>query len=402
MIFTPMAMYAVVAAALLGHFAIHLAIYNRVNSFGWSRVIIKRIVKVFLVSCIAVPIVAVVTTWPVANQLLTNDATAYSLAGVGWFWTTYGVVCIASLPLLGIPWILWRPILSLESVNVSRSSLVTDVSAVIRNPLALSMKCRIAERIPLNQIFELAVEQIELPIEQLPEELDGYRIAHFSDLHFTGHISSEMTSHVVDQANQWAPDLVALTGDIIDHGPCISWLKDALGHAQAPDGCYFVLGNHDTRVAAPQQIRDEMVSIGWRDIGGTCCDATLRRGFGEGVRAQILGNELPWFSAPSTDEVQNSNAGFRLLLSHSPDQLWWARRHGIHLMLAGHTHGGQGRLPLVGPVLSPSWHGSRFASGEFYKTPTTMHVSRGISGTHLLRINCRPQLSLLTLRVRAT
>lgn len=67
-------------------------------------------------------------------------------------------------------------------------------------------------------------------------------------------------------------------------------------------------------------------------------------------------------------------------------------------MLAGHTHGGQGRLPLAGPLLGPSFHGSRYASGDFYKDPTTMHVTRGISGVHLLRINCRPELSLLTLR----
>jgi len=402
MISNPMAMYAVVAAALLGHFAIHLAIYNRVNSFGWPRVIIKRIVKVFLVSCITLPIIAAVTTWPLVNELLSNRITGHALTSVGWFWKFYAILCIAVIPLLGIPWILWRPILALESVNVARNTVVTDITSVVRYPLALTTKCRIARRIPGNQIFELAVEQIELPVNQLPEELDGYRIAHFSDLHFTGDISSEMTSLVVDQANQWAPDLVALTGDIIDHGPCISWLRDALSHAQAPDGCFFVLGNHDTRVAAPQQIRDEMVAIGWRDIGGSCCDMTLRGDIGEGVRAQILGNELPWFSAPSTDQVLNSTAAFRLLLSHSPDQLWWARRHGVHLMLAGHTHGGQGRLPLAGPLLSPSWHGSRFASGEFYKAPTTLHVSRGISGTHLLRINCRPQLSLLTLRVRAT
>jgi predicted MPP superfamily phosphohydrolase len=89
---------------------------------------------------------------------------------------------------------------------------------------------------------------------------------------------------------------------------------------------------------------------------------------------------------------------FRLLLSHSPDQLAWARRHDVTLMLAGHTHGGQGRLPLAGPVLSPSYHGSRYASGDFYKAPTTMHVTRGLGGVHLMRINCRPELSLITLR----
>ena len=67
-------------------------------------------------------------------------------------------------------------------------------------------------------------------------------------------------------------------------------------------------------------------------------------------------------------------------------------------MLAGHTHGGQGRLPLAGPILGPSRYGSRYASGDFYKPPTTMHVTRGLGGTHLIRINCRPELSLLTLR----
>src|SRR5690606_3108155 len=113
--------------------------------------------------------------------------------------------------------------------------------------------------------------------------------------------------------------------------------------------------------------------------------------------AQILGNEQPWFPAPSAAPLARSAGCFRLLLAHSPDQLAWARRHGVQVMLAGHTHGGQGRLPLAGPLLSPSWHGSRFASGDFFKTPTTMHVSRGLSGVHLLRIRCRPELSLLTL-----
>ena len=87
-----------------------------------------------------------------------------------------------------------------------------------------------------------------------------------------------------------------------------------------------------------------------------------------------------------------------MLLSHSPDQLSWARQNRVTLMLAGHTHGGQGRLPLAGPLLSPSVHGSRYASGDFYKPPTTMHVTRGICGKHLMRINCRPELSLITLR----
>ena len=109
----------------------------------------------------------------------------------------------------------------------------------------------------------------------------------------------------------------------------------------------------------------------------------------------IIGNEHPWYARP---EIESTEDQFRLLVSHSPDQFRWAREHGIHLMLAGHTHGGQGRLPLAGPILSPSFHGSRYASGDFYKPPTTMHVTRGIGGVHLMRINCRPELSLITLK----
>jgi predicted MPP superfamily phosphohydrolase len=89
---------------------------------------------------------------------------------------------------------------------------------------------------------------------------------------------------------------------------------------------------------------------------------------------------------------------FRLLLSHTPDNIQWARRHKIDLMLAGHNHGGQIRLPLFGPVYSPSVYGAHYASGAFWESPTLMYVSRGISGKVPLRWNCLPELSRLTLR----
>ncbi len=67
-------------------------------------------------------------------------------------------------------------------------------------------------------------------------------------------------------------------------------------------------------------------------------------------------------------------------------------------MLAGHTHGGQIRIPLVGPLVAPSHYGSEFASGVFYLKPTLMHVSRGLSGVHPFRWFCPPEISILTLR----
>ena len=114
------------------------------------------------------------------------------------------------------------------------------------------------------------------------------------------------------------------------------------------------------------------------------------------VQLELLGNELPWF--PLGDATSPSSADFRILLSHSPDQIPWAKEQSIPLMLAGHTHGGQISPPFIGPIVSPSVFGTRYACGLFYEPPTVMHVSRGLSGVHPIRLNCLPELALLTLR----
>ncbi len=67
-------------------------------------------------------------------------------------------------------------------------------------------------------------------------------------------------------------------------------------------------------------------------------------------------------------------------------------------MLAGHTHGGQVRFPLVGPIVCPSWHGTKYASGFFHEPPTLLHVSRGTGSYFPYRLNCRPEITKLVLR----
>ncbi len=82
-------------------------------------------------------------------------------------------------------------------------------------------------------------------------------------------------------------------------------------------------------------------------------------------------------------------------MMHTPDQFPWARELGMDLSLAGHTHGGQVRVPGLGPLVAPSWYGSRFASGVFRLPPTVMHVSRGLAGVQPVRWRCVPEISLL-------
>ena len=110
-----------------------------------------------------------------------------------------------------------------------------------------------------------------------------------------------------------------------------------------------------------------------------------------------IGHEGPW-ATPGPDLTDCPQGPFRLCLSHTPDNIAWARRHGIDLMLAGHVHGGQIRFPLIGSVLVPSRYGRRYDCGTFDEPPTVLHVSRGLAGEDPLRFNCRPEVSKLILR----
>jgi predicted MPP superfamily phosphohydrolase len=118
-------------------------------------------------------------------------------------------------------------------------------------------------------------------------------------------------------------------------------------------------------------------------------------------RVILVGNERPWFpELPRVEEVNgwDSPGSFRIALSHTPDQIVWARAVGIDLLLAGHLHGGQIRLPGIGPIVSPSKFGVRYNAGLFFLPPTLLYVNRGLSARLPLRWNSKPEVASLILR----
>jgi len=113
------------------------------------------------------------------------------------------------------------------------------------------------------------------------------------------------------------------------------------------------------------------------------------------------GNERPWFGTPTDFEScpQHDAAGIplRIALSHSPDQIGWACTNEVDLMLAGHVHGGQICLPMLGAFTAPSMHGVRYAAGTFRVGKTVLHVSRGTASLTPIRWNCPPEIAVLHL-----
>jgi predicted MPP superfamily phosphohydrolase len=374
--------------ALLGHVGLHIAAFNRINAVGWPRKIVKSIEWAIVISCAVIPAAllwrygslldpapVVPVDWPLLPPLLRGWLLISWISGIG----------------LGIPWVLSRPLWNRHAVDVPTRERRIDTRRLSNTRLPQTIRARSWAKVPANQLLQLAVAEKTLPVYGLPSPLAGLKIAHLSDLHLTRHIGLEYFQVAIAEALAWRPDIVALTGDICDEDPLVESVQTLLAPlASAPAGAYFVLGNHDLRVREPQRIRDALVTGGWIDLGGRSIVRCAR-----GVPIQWCGNEAPWFGTPLRFDDPAEHV--RMALSHSPDQIAWARRQQIALLLAGHTHGGQGRLPLIGPLLSPSRYGSRFASGTFWLAPTTMHVSRGLSSLHLLRINCAPELALLTL-----
>lgn len=392
--------------------------FNRLNAMGLERQLTKRLEKLIVLVCFAIPgLVVFVEAEPLSQWLWHSQNWWPSDTRL---FSAWGIFCLLSAVFLGPAWLesrrwIWPPA-QLSEVHAKRY----DVSQHIRGRATGDWTTTLLDHIPGNEITQLEVNRKQLQVGRLLPGIDGLNIAHLSDLHFTGQLSRAHYDFVIDRVLELEADLIVITGDIIDHAHCLEWIEPLLGRLHAPLGCTFLLGNHDKRIAQVSEVTDRLDGLGFFDLG--VADQHLETS--SGGRIFMMGNELPWFErhpcvanglnssarsivGQASQAVLNSTAAaaavvpadaLRLGLSHSPDNIQWARQQRLDLLLAGHTHGGQVRLPGIGPLVAPSRYGSRFASGVFYRDPVLMHVSRGLAGTHPLRWRCLPEVSLLTLR----
>lgn len=376
---------ALLAVAACGHVALWAAFANHVEATalprGWRRLLSGG----GLFALVGVPIGLI--SWSGGSTLPVFES---------WPPAVWVYLATCWISAMGAAW--W---FAVRSRPTGRSCVVRSVRVEcrdLRHTLAPDELARgwtkwIA-RLPGNEIFQLEFNEIELAMDRLPPALDGLRMVHLSDLHIAGRIGKPFFDAVVARINGLQPDLVAITGDLIDDERYLSWLPATLGQLETRHGVFYVLGNHDTRVDL-RRLRLTLSEAGLTDVGGTSRVVAVRD-----AHILLAGNELPWIvpaaamrPVEADDEVQ-----LRVLLAHSPDQFAWARHYEFDLMLAGHTHGGQIRLPLWGAVANPSRHGMEYASGVFYMPPTILHVSRGVSALLPIRWNCRPEVTLLVLR----
>ena len=240
----------------------------------------------------------------------------------------------------------------------------------------------------------LSVEQQSISLPGLPAGLDGYKIVQLSDFHLYPFTSLDLVEKTVARTNELAPDLVVLTGDyVLETAASIFDLAPELAKLNPRHGIFAVLGNHDhwTEAAVVKQGLAEQGIELLHNQG-----VLLNEG-----QFLLAGVDDLWSGAP---DIERALADWRegvptILLAHEPDFADQFLGDGrIQLQLSGHTHGGQVRVPGVGPVVLPRY-GQKYHNGLYQVGPSQVYVNRGIGIIGpAVRLNCPPEITEFVLR----
>ena len=246
------------------------------------------------------------------------------------------------------------------------------------------------------------VEFIELDValERLPAELDGFTIVHLSDFHL-GTLS--LNGRTLDRAVTWAveqdPDVVVLTGDLLSKQRGETRLRAAVERLRARQGVFAVLGNHDVDATRdPFSTPTDASAVS--EAGAVLLDDSSAELEVNGRRVQLVGGDpRRGWKARRLERLADPGADLRILLFHFPDVTERLPPGAFDLILAGHLHGGQICVPTPRGKLRLEHLGARHWEG-LHETPAgILHVSRGLGTSFVpFRFLARPEATKLVLR----
>ena len=372
--------------ALIGHIGLWCSIFNWTHSTALPRIFRKRTEKATLLA-VAIPILYFL------GAMLWNGTVLFDSFCGNVLIKFFLYSCILWGIYFVTQWLIRKLFSSVPKVIVSHNSQCLNLKPELGAEILSPGMAKAIGNLPFNECLKLALNQMTFRLD-IPTKLDGLKICQLSDLHYTGHIGIEYFQRVVEEANKFEADIIVVTGDLVDEAECLPWLDTTLGKLRAKYGVYYVLGNHDLRIKDETGFRRQLDELGLIQASGQWHQIKIND-----TNVVLTGTELPWYSdVLRLEGTPEPDADLKICLSHSPDQLDWARQFSFDLMFAGHTHGGQIAFPILGPLVAPSKYGVRYASGTFQFDKMTMHVSRGISGDEPIRLCCLPELGLFTLQ----
>ena len=251
----------------------------------------------------------------------------------------------------------------------------------------------------------LKVSKYQVNNKNLPSNFNDYKIIHLSDIHNTE--SKKLKKDLVKKITSEKPNIIVITGDLIDSrrtdiDSALNFVKELRKIAPI----YYVIGNHETRLKDLDKVIKKL-----KDAKVIVLDNKVETIKIEDEVINIMGiNDPNLYNSKKLAKTINKNINninydknnYTILLSHRPEYYDIYVQNKIDLVLTGHAHGGQIRIPFIGGLFAPS-QGlfPKYTSGSFTKDKTTMIVSRGIGNSLFpFRINNRPDLVVITLNNR--
>ena len=243
----------------------------------------------------------------------------------------------------------------------------------------------------------LQVTRTKIHARGLHPSLEGFRIALLTDLHAGEGTPLSVIRRACRLAVAERPHLVALTGDFAaDDAPGFRRVLSALECLDAPYGVYAVPGNHDHTVGIEKWHRDVAEHPVVRDLTNRAVMHQV-----DGARLCVAGVDDYSEGNPDLGVLPPPDErDFTLLLAHDPDQAERARRgyDAVDLIVSGHTHAGQVRLPFIGALRNPAVRPDLYEEGLRRRPWTQVYTSRGVGTVHIpVRFLCRPEVAVLEL-----
>ena len=222
----------------------------------------------------------------------------------------------------------------------------------------------------------------------LPETFDGLKIVHLTDIHYGTIVNAKNLTNIVNQINQLKPDIVVFTGDLYDESivlndKIVNEIVTCLKNINSTLGKFAVAGNHD--------YSNDLFAQIITDSGFTYLENSSQIIYDENnTPLEIIGFDDAWKGNPNYNIPLSNN--YKIVLVHEPDEISKILPLNVNLVLAGHSHGGQIRLPFIGALYTPN--GSKNYKNDYYEfTNTKMYISYGI-GTSVLKIRLFNQPSI--------
>jgi hypothetical protein len=235
----------------------------------------------------------------------------------------------------------------------------------------------------------LQLTRVELPVRDLPPALDGLRVGFLTDVHHSEMVQADDVIRAVEMTTRANPDIIVLGGDYVTWGDrrYVGPVAELLGALHAPHGTFAILGNHDDDRDMPAALTAQHLTV----LRDARTRLTIR-----GEALDLVGIRFWTRRQADIARLTGQRKGPLLLLAHDPRRLVEAASLGVPGMLSGHTHGGQVVLPGIGAVARRNFP---VVAGRASRDGTSLFVSRGIGTVYVpIRINCPPEVALVTLR----